>query len=106
MTGTYRIRTTHHKVHWDDQPTLADHHDQQQPIDPETHPLLLAAPRQAHPSQLLAILLEVDVASATWTNTIGGPELITAWKDPDFDAKLRAFYNAPDRDPDAALDGL
>ena len=34
----------------------------------------------------------VDVANATWTNTIGAPELIGVWKDPDFDAKLRAFY--------------
>jgi hypothetical protein len=36
----------------------------------------------------------VDVADATWTNTIGDPELITVWKDPDFDAKQRAFYYA------------
>ena len=34
----------------------------------------------------------VDVANATWTNTIGDPELITVWKDPGFDPKLRAFY--------------
>jgi hypothetical protein len=34
----------------------------------------------------------VDVANATWTNSIGAPELISVWKDPDFDAKLRAFY--------------
>jgi hypothetical protein len=34
------------------------------------------------------------VANATWTNTIGDPELITVWKDPDFDAKQRAFYYA------------
>jgi len=34
----------------------------------------------------------VDVANATWTNTIGAPELITAWQDPDFDPSLRAFY--------------
>jgi hypothetical protein len=36
----------------------------------------------------------VDVAHATWTNTIGAPELIAAWKDPDFDPLLRAFYYA------------
>jgi hypothetical protein len=36
----------------------------------------------------------VDLANATWTNTIGAPELITVWKDPDFDPKLRAFYYA------------
>ena len=34
----------------------------------------------------------VDVANATWTNTIGAPELITVWQDPAFDAKQRAFY--------------
>jgi hypothetical protein len=34
----------------------------------------------------------VDIQNATWTNTIGAPELIATWKDPDFDASLRAFY--------------
>ena len=34
----------------------------------------------------------VDVEDANWTNTIGTPELIAVWKDPDFDPSLRAFY--------------
>ena len=49
----------------------------------------------------------VDVANATWTNTIGAPELIAVWKDPDFDPKQQRLLLRPrDRDPDAALDRL
>ncbi len=36
----------------------------------------------------------VDLAKATYTNTIGAPELITVWKDPAFDPAQRAFYYA------------
>jgi hypothetical protein len=36
----------------------------------------------------------VDVATATWSNTIGDPELAAVWTDPDFDPALRAFYYA------------
>jgi hypothetical protein len=34
------------------------------------------------------------VATATWRDTIGDPELATAWTDPDFDPAARAFYYA------------
>jgi hypothetical protein len=34
----------------------------------------------------------VDVANATWTNSIGATELSAVWKDPSFDPALRAFY--------------
>jgi len=36
----------------------------------------------------------VDVATASWTNTIGDSELMTVWTDPDFDANEMAFYYA------------
>jgi hypothetical protein len=34
----------------------------------------------------------VDLENATWTNTIGAPELIKVWKDPEFDPSLPVFY--------------
>ena len=34
----------------------------------------------------------VDVANATWTNTIGAPALMKMWQDPEFDPAQRAFY--------------
>lgn len=36
----------------------------------------------------------VDVATATWTNSIGEPELLGFWKDPEFDPAQSAFYYA------------
>jgi len=39
-----------------------------------------------------AVGTTVDVADASYTNTIGDPVLTAYWSDPDFDAKERAFY--------------
>jgi hypothetical protein len=36
----------------------------------------------------------VDAAKATYTNTIGAPQLMAAWTDPEFKAGERAFYYA------------
>ncbi len=36
----------------------------------------------------------VDPKAATFTNSIGSPELITVWNDPEFDPAQRAFYYA------------
>jgi hypothetical protein len=36
----------------------------------------------------------VNLSNATWTNTIGAPELIGVWVDPDFDASQSAVYYA------------
>jgi hypothetical protein len=44
--------------------------------------------------RLPAVGSTVDVANATWTNTIGDGELIAAWRDPDFSRSQRAFYYA------------
>jgi hypothetical protein len=42
--------------------------------------------------KLPAVGSTVDVSNASWTNTIGDPELMAVWKDPDFDPAMRAFY--------------
>ena len=34
----------------------------------------------------------VDLKTATYVNSIGAPELVTSWSDPEFDAKLKAVY--------------
>jgi hypothetical protein len=44
--------------------------------------------------KLPAVGNTVDVKTASYTNTIGAPELGTVWRDPDFDADQRAFYYA------------
>ncbi len=44
--------------------------------------------------KLPAVGNTVDIATATWTNTIGASELATVWTDPDFDPAESAFYYA------------
>jgi hypothetical protein len=44
--------------------------------------------------KLPAVGNTVDVENATWSNSIGDPELLTVWTDPDFDPAERAFYYA------------
>ena len=34
----------------------------------------------------------VDASSATYTNTIGAPQLATVWQDPEFDPAVESFY--------------
>lgn len=44
--------------------------------------------------KLPAVGNTVDIATASWTNTIGSSELGTVWTDPDFNPENRAFYYA------------
>ena len=50
--------------------------------------------RRGADGKLPSVGSTVDIPNATWTNTIGDPELIAVWKDPDFDPRQRAFYYA------------
>ena len=44
--------------------------------------------------KLPAVGNTVDLASASWANTIGASELGVVWSDPDFDPRHKAFYYA------------
>lgn len=51
-----------------------------------------ASRRRIVKGRLAPVGSTVDVANATYRNTIGDPELVAVWKDPDFQASQRAFY--------------
>lgn len=44
--------------------------------------------------KLPAVGSTVDLATASFANSIGDPELATVWKDPEFDSAQKAFYYA------------
>ncbi len=70
---------------------LDDRGEQQEKV----YDVVWSGPRQpGADGKLPAVGNTVDVATATWTNTIGSPELITAWTDPDFDPDVPAVYYA------------
>ncbi|MCB2065587.1 MAG: DUF3604 domain-containing protein [Erythrobacter sp.] len=50
--------------------------------------------RQVVNGRLQPVGNTVDVARASYTNTIGAPELFGSWTDPDFDPSQRALYYA------------
>jgi hypothetical protein len=61
----------------------------------KVYDVVWAGDRQPGPNgKLPPVGNTVDVATATWTNTIGSPELITVWTDPDFDPDNPAVYYA------------
>ena len=55
---TCGVGPTNGKVDGNDQLALADDHDQEEPINPREHAVLLPTPPGAHEAQLLAILFE------------------------------------------------
>lgn len=53
-----------------------------------------ATKRSIKNGKLMPVGDTVNVEKATWSNTIGDPELAATWKDPEFNPSLRAFYYA------------
>ena len=65
-------------------------------VHEQVHDVAWSDGRKADPKtgKVPSVGSTVVVEDATWTNTIGSPELISVWKDPAFDPAQRAFYYA------------
>lgn len=50
------------------------------------------AKRKVVGGKVMSVGDTVDVASASYQNSIGAPDLTTVWSDPEFDPAVRAFY--------------
>jgi hypothetical protein len=64
-------------------------------LEEKVYDVAWASPERRKPGadgKLPSIGSSIDQANATWTNTIGAPELATVWTDPDFDPGQPAFY--------------
>ena len=65
-------------------------------VHEQVHDVAWSGDRKPDPKtgKLPTVGSTVNVEEATWTNTIGAPELVAVWKDPRFDPAQRAFYYA------------
>ena len=62
-------------------------------VHEKVHDVVWSDDRQPGPDgKLPPVGNTVDTGRATWVNSIGAPELVAVWTDPDFDPELRAFY--------------
>lgn len=64
-------------------------------LEEKVYDVAWASPERRKPGadgKLPSVGSSIDQANATWTNTIGAPELATVWTDPDFDPGQPAFY--------------